>query len=48
MKNNCEHILDKNREYCQKCGMRVVKKTFRPATKEEGYVKATIRHEEKE
>ncbi len=22
----CDHILDKNQEYCQKCGLEVIKK----------------------
>lgn len=24
--DNCQHVLDKNREYCQKCGIKVVEK----------------------
>lgn len=34
-KEVCDHALDKNRNFCMKCGMKVVAKTFTPITKEE-------------
>ena len=31
----CKHLLDKNKKFCVKCGMRVIGETFRVATQEE-------------
>ena len=31
----CEHIPDKNYTHCIKCGIKVISKTFRPATEKE-------------
>jgi len=34
MKQKCDHCLDKNSEYCVRCGMEVIKKEFIPMNQE--------------